>query len=430
MKILKNLYVQVLIGIFLGGLAGAFYPDFATQFKPFADIFIKLVKMLIAPIIFLTLVSGIAAMKDMKLVGKIGGASLIYFMITTTCALTIGLIVVNVLHPGSGMNIDPKSLDINAASSYIGGAHQMKSIPDFIMNIVPSTFVGAFVHGEILQVLLVAIFFASALLMIGEKAEPILNGIETLSQVFFKIVHMVMKYAPIAAFAAMAFTIGKYGTHSILGLISLILTFYLTCFVFVIGILGFILHFYCKINVFKLLKYIKEEIFIVIATSSSESALPSLMEKLSKLGCKRSIVGLVVPTGYSFNLDGTSIYLTMAAIFIAQATNIDLTIYQQIMLLGLMIISSKGAAGVTGSGFIILASSLAAVGHVPVAGIVIILGVDRFMSEGRAITNMIGNSIATLIISKWQNGLDYEQVNHNLNPYQEKPNQPKSIQLN
>ena len=366
--------------------------------------------MLIAPIIFLTLVSGIAAMADMKTVGKIGGAALLYFMITTTAALVIGLIVVNIIQPGSGMNIEVTSLDTSSVSSYIGNSHQIESFTGFLLNIIPATFSSAFVDGEILQILFIAILFSSGLTMLGKHGDQILVGVQKISKVFFKMIHIIMHYAPIGAFAAMAFTIGRYGAHSMIGLVSLLLCFYITCIIFILIILGLFLYLYCKISIFQVLKYIRNEIFIVIGTSSSETVLPNLIDKLSVLGCKRSVVGLVVPTGYSFNLDGTAIYLTMAAIFISQATNTDLTITQQIMLLLVMIVSSKGAAGVTGSGFIVLASSLAAVGHVPVAGIVIILGIDRFMSEGRAVTNMIGNTIATIIISKWQNALDHSKA--------------------
>jgi aerobic C4-dicarboxylate transport protein len=414
LKLLKHLYVQVIIGILLGITLGYVSPTYASEVKPLADIFIKLIKMLISPIIFLTLVSGIAAMSDMKTVGKIGGASLIYFFITTTCALSLGLIIANLIEPGSGLNIDPSSLDISAASSYIGKSDQINNIQDFLLNIIPTTFFSALVDGEILQVLFIAILFAMGLMAYGEKGVIILKGVEDLAQIFFKIIHIVMHYAPIAAFAAIAYTVGKYGIHSLIDLTSLLICFYLTCIVFVVGILGALLYFYCNISIFKLIKYIKAEFFIVFATSSSETVLPNLLEKLEDLGCDKSVVDLVIPTGYSFNLDGTAIYLTLAALFIAQATNTDVTYSQQILLLGVMIISSKGAAGVTGSGFIVLASSLAATGTIPVAGVVLILGIDRFMSEGRSLTNMIGNTIAAIIISKWYNSLDMKKVNQKL----------------
>lgn len=410
MRVLRHLYIQVLIGIFIGILLGIFAPTVAVALKPFADIFIKLIKLLIAPIIFLTLVSGIAAMSDLKAVGKIGGIALIYFFITTVAALVIGMVVANLFHPGSGMDIDPSTLDVTNAKAYIGNVEHVEGISAFLMNIVPNSFVGAFTGGDILQVLFISILFAVGLVMYGEKGEPILLGIQSLSKVFFKIIHLVMYYSPIAACAAMGYTIGLYGVDTLGGLLGLLLCFYVTCLLFLIVFLGSILRFYCGINIFRLLGYIKTEIFIVLGTSSSETVLPALMEKLEKLGCEKSIVGLVIPTGYSFNLDGTAIYLSLAAIFIAQALGVDLTLSQQLFMLAIMIISSKGAAGVTGSGFIILASTLSALGTVPVAGIVIILGIDRFMSEGRSITNMIGNAVGTIIISKWQGKLDEEKL--------------------
>lgn len=414
MKFFKQLYVQVIVGIAIGIILGVVAPTFAISFKPFADLFIKLIKMMITPIIFLTLVSGIAAMSDLKTVGKIGSISLIYFLITTLCALALGLIVANIFQPGRGMNIDPSSLNIAEAQSYLGKAEQMHNIQEFVLNIVPETFFSAFVHGEILQVLFVAILFALGLMSYGSKGKFILEGFEHLTKIFFKIIHAIMYYAPIAAFAAMAYTVGQYGAHSLLELTALLICFYLTCIAFIIIILGSVLYFALGLNVFKVIQYFKTEILIVLATSSSETVMPNLLEKLIELGCDKSVTDLVIPTGYSFNLDGTAIYLTLAALFIAQATNSDLTLNQQLFLLIVMIISSKGAAGVTGSGFIILASSLAAIGTIPVAGVVIILGVDRFMSAGRSLTNMIGNAIATLIISKWQKALDMKQVHEKL----------------
>ncbi|KTD69509.1 C4-dicarboxylic acid, orotate and citrate transporter [Legionella steelei] len=414
MKLIKQLYVQVIVGIVIGIILGVVAPTLAVSFKPFADLFIKLIKMMITPIIFLTLVSGIAAMSDLKAVGRIGGTALIYFLITTVCALTLGLVVANICQPGRGMNIDPSSLNISEARSYLGKAEQIDNVPDFVLNIVPETFFSAFVHGEILQVLFVAIVFALGLMSYGNKGKFILEGCEHLAIIFFKIIHAMMYYAPMAAFAAMAYTVGQYGAHSLLGLTTLLICFYLTCIVFVVIILGSVLYFYLGLNIFKVIYYFRTEIFIVFATSSSETVMPNLLEKLAELGCNKSVADLVIPTGYSFNLDGTAIYLTLAALFIAQATNSDLTLHQQIFLLIIMIISSKGAAGVTGSGFIILASSLAAVGTIPVAGVVIILGVDRFMSSGRSLTNMIGNAIAALIISKWQKSIDMKRVHEKL----------------
>ena len=410
MKIFRHLYAQILIGIFIGIILGIFAPHFAVSLKPLADIFVKLVKLMIAPIIFLTLVSGITAMRDLKAVGKIGGGALVYFFVMTTFALIIGLVVVNIIKPGSGLNIDANSLDVSGVKSYIGHSEHFSNIKDFIMNIIPNTFVGAFTSGNILQVLFVSILFSIGLIIYGEAGEPISQGITSLSRVFFKMIHIIMYYSPIAAFAAMGYTIGQYGASTLVGLLGLLLCFYLTCVVFILVFLGLILRLYCGVSVFKVLSYIKTEIFIVLGTSSSETVLPNLMEKLEKLGCNKSVVGLVIPTGYSFNLDGTAIYLSLAAVFIAQALGTPLTLEQQIIMLVIMVISSKGAAGVTGSGFIILASTLSALGTVPVAGIVIILGIDRFMSEGRAITNMIGNTIGTIIISKWQGKLDIEQL--------------------
>lgn len=414
MKIFRHLYTQVLFGIFIGILLGIFAPTVAVALKPFADVFIKLIKLMIAPVIFLTLVSGIAAMNDLKAVGKIGGVALIYFFLMTIVALVIGMVTANLLQPGFSLHIDPNSLDASAAKAYMGNVEHVENIRDFFMNIIPDSFVGAFTGGDILQVLFVSILFAVGLVMYGDQGKPVLIGLQNLSKVFFKAIHVIMYYSPIAACAAIGYTIGMYGTGTLFGLFGLLLCFYITCFIFLIVFLGAILRLYCGINIFRLLIYIKTEILIVLGTSSSETVLPSLMEKLEKMGCDKSVVGLVIPTGYSFNLDGTAIYLSLAAIFIAQALGIELTLSQQIFMLLIMVISSKGAAGVTGSGFIILASTLSALGVVPVAGIVIILGIDRFMSEGRSITNMIGNTIGTLIISKWQGKLDMEVLKQEL----------------
>ncbi|AEB28446.1 C4-dicarboxylate transporter DctA [Francisella hispaniensis] len=414
MKIFRHLYAQVLLGIFIGILLGIFTPNFAIALKPFADVFVKLIKLMIAPIIFLTLVSGIAAMNDLKTVGKIGGVALLYFFTMTIVALAIGMLTANILHPGLGLNINPNSLDASAAKAYMGDVEHTSGIQDFFMSIIPDSFAGAFTGGDILQVLFVSILFAVGLVMYGESGKPILDGIQSLSKVFFKIIHVIMYYSPIAACTAIGYTIAMYGTGTLIGLIGLLLCFYITCLIFIVVFLGIILKLYCGINIFRLLGYIKTEILIVLGTSSSESVLPNLMEKLENLGCDKSVVGLVIPTGYSFNLDGTAIYLSLAAIFIAQALGIELTLSQQVFMLLIMVISSKGAAGVTGSGFIILASTLSALGVVPVAGIVIILGIDRFMSEGRSITNMIGNTIGTIIISKWQNKLDFDKLNSEL----------------
>jgi len=410
MGLFKHLYLQVLLGIALGVALGYYFPDAAVQFKPLSDLFIKLIKMMISPIIFLSLVSGIAGMGNLSSVGKIGGVAMVYFLVMTVFALFVGLLVANVFTPGAGLNIDPSTLDIETAKHYMGSTHSATNAVDFVLNIVPNTFVSAFVDGEILQVLLVALLFSAALMMLGDSGRSLLQGINRFAAIFFNMIHLVMRLAPLAAFAAMAFSIGKFGLAPLFKMMNLMLCFYGTCIVFIVLVLGAVLRAYCKVNVFKLLAYIKTELFIVLGTSSSETVLPNLIEKLENLGCDKSVVGLVLPLGYSFNLDGTAIYLTMAALFIAQATNIDLSVWQQLSLLSIMVLSSKGAAGVAGSGFIVLASSLAAVGHVPVAGIVLILGIDRFMSEGRAVTNMIGNSISTIIISTWQGVFDRKRA--------------------
>ena len=404
------MYVQVLIGLFLGIVLGYIAPSIAVHFKILSDVFIKLIKMLIAPIIFLTLVSGIAAMNNLRKVSKMAGSALLFFMVLTTLALGVGLITSDYFKPGAGLNIDPHSLNIEAASSYIGKSHTAANASDLALHIIPTTFFSAFVEGDMLQVLFVSIVFALGLIMLGPANQPIVQGIQTLSKVFFKIIHGVMYLAPVATFSAMAFSVGQFGIAPLLGLAGLIVCYYLTCILFILLVLGTILYGYCGINIMHLIGYLKDELVIVWGTASSETVLPALMEKLEQLGCDKSVVGLVLPLGYSFNLAGTAIYLTMAALFIAQATNTSLTFTQELFILGIMIISSKGAAGVTGSGFIVLASSLATIGYIPVAGIVLILGIDKFMNEGRAIINMLGNAITTIIISAWQKALNEEQV--------------------
>lgn len=414
MTFLKKLYVQVLLGVFLGILLGYFFPDLGIQFKAIADVFIKIIKMLITPIIFLTLVSGIAAMNDMKQVGRLAGGALLFFTLITTLALLIGLAATDYFKPGVGLNIDPNSLNAAEASSYLGGTQKITNISDLFINIIPRTFVSAFVDGEMLQVIFISILFVIGLILTGNTGKSLVAGMQTLSKVFFKIIHFVMYMAPVATFAAMAFSVGKFGIGPLFNLIGLLTCYYLTSILFILMILGTILQWYCKINIWHLLRYLKDELVIVWATASSETVLPSLMQKLEQLGCDKSVVGLVLPLGYSFNLAGTAIYLTMAAMFIAQATNTDLTIWQELSLLGVMIISSKGAAGVSGSGFIVLASSLATIGHIPAAGVVLVLGIDKFMNEARSIINMIGNAIATIIISKWQQSLDYQKTQFEL----------------
>jgi len=404
----KILYVQVLIAIVLGVLLGVFYPELGTAMKPLGDGFIKLIKMIIAPVIFCTVVAGIAGMQDMKKIGRVGGKALIYFEVVSTFALAIGLIVANVAKPGAGFNVDPAHLDSSSIAQYTTNAHA-QTTTEFIMHIIPTTFVDAFATGNILQVLLVAILFGFALSMMGERGRPVTKLIDDVSHVIFGIVNIVMKVAPIGAFGAMAFTIGKYGIASLLPLAKLMGSFYLTCALFVFVVLGVIAKF-TGFSIFKFIKYIKEELLIVLGTSSSESALPNLMRKLEKLGCSKPVVGLVVPTGYSFNLDGTNIYMTMAALFVAQATNTDLTLTQELTILLVAMLTSKGASGITGAGFITLAATLAVVPTIPVAGMALILGIDRFMSEARALTNFIGNGVATVVVSKWENELDSQRM--------------------
>jgi aerobic C4-dicarboxylate transport protein len=408
----QSLYFQVIVAIAIGVALGHFYPATATAMKPLGDGFIKLIKMLIAPIIFCTVVIGIAGMEDMKKVGKTGGLALLYFEVVSTLALIIGLIVVNVIKPGAGMNIDPDTLDTSAMTAYIGPANEM-SATEFMLNVIPTTLVDAFARGEILQVLLISLLFGFALHKLGGRSSLIFEFIEKFSRVLFVIVGFIMRVAPIGAFGAMAFTIGNYGIASLLSLGKLMATFYLTCLLFIIFVLGLIAQLH-GFSLRKFIRYIREELLIVLGTSSSESVLPRLIAKLEKLGVHKSVVGLVVPTGYSFNLDGTSIYLVMAAVFIAQATNTPLDLTQQLGLLAVLLLTSKGAAGVTGSGFIVLAATLSAVGDVPVTGLALILGIDRFMSEARALTNLIGNGVATIVVGKWTGELDIRQLQQEL----------------
>ena len=404
----KILYVQVLFAIVLGVLLGVFYPEVGTAMKPLGDGFIKLIKMIIAPVIFCTVVAGIAGMQDMKKIGRVGGKALLYFEVVSTFALAIGLIVANVAKPGAGFNVDPAHLDSSAIAQYTTNAHA-QTTTEFIMHIIPTTFVDAFATGNILQVLLVAILFGFALSMMGERGRPVTKLIDDVSHVIFGIVNIIMKVAPLGAFGAMAFTIGKYGIASLLPLAKLMGSFYLTCALFIFIVLGAIARF-TGFSIFKFIRYIKEELLIVLGTSSSESALPNLMRKLERLGCSKPVVGLVVPTGYSFNLDGTNIYMTMAALFVAQATNTDLTLTQELTILLVAMLTSKGASGITGAGFITLAATLAVVPTIPVAGMALILGIDRFMSEARALTNFIGNGVATVVVSKWENELDTKRM--------------------
>jgi aerobic C4-dicarboxylate transport protein len=408
-RILKHLYLQVLIAVVAGVLVGYLAPEFAVQLKPLGDGFIKLIKMLIAPIIFATVVAGIAGMGDLKKIGRIGLKSLLYFEVVTTLALVLGLVVVNFFQPGQGLNANPATLEAKEVSAYTAAAKQM-TLADFFLHIIPQTFVGAFAEGEILQVLLVALLFGFGLSRLGEHARPVMELVNQLGRVFFGMVGIVTRLAPIGAFGAMGFTIGKYGIAAILSLGKLMACVYLTSGLFVFVVLGAIAWAH-GFNIWKIVSFIKEELLIVLGTSSSETALPGLMEKLHKLGCPRASVGIVVPAGYSFNLDGTCIYLTMAAIFIAQATNTMLSLGDQIGILGVLLVTSKGAAGVTGSGFVVLAATLAATGgKIPVMGIALILGVDRFMSECRALTNLVGNTVAMLVVATWEKELDREKA--------------------
>jgi len=402
------LYLWVLVAIAAGVALGHYQPDIAVTLKPLGDLFVKLVKLVIPPVIFLTIVTGIAGMGSLGALGKVTLKAFVYFLFVSTLALIVGMVSANLLHPGQGMNIDPATLNTGSVKDYIAQAHDA-TITGFLTSLIPDSLASVFVSGNILQVLIVAILFGVGFSLAGERARPALAFFEGLSHAVFRVVDILMKLAPIGAFGAMAFTIGKYGIASIVNLAALVGAFYLTSLAFILIVLGVI----AALNGFsilRLLAYIRSEILLVIGTSSSESALPSLMEKLEDAGCGRSVVGLVVPTGYSFNLDGTNIYMSLAALFIAQATNTHLTLEQQLLLLGVAMLSSKGAAGVTGAGFITLAATLSVVPAVPVAGIAIILGVDRFMSECRAVTNFIGNAVAAIVISRWQKELDREQL--------------------
>jgi aerobic C4-dicarboxylate transport protein len=408
-----QLYVQVLAAIALGALIGHFWPATGEALKPLGDAFIKLVKMIIAPVIFLTVVTGIAGMRDIGKVGGVAVKAFAYFFTVSSFALVVGLIVANVVQPGAGMHIDPATLDAGAVKGYAAKSHDM-TVVGFLMDIIPTSVIGAFTEGNILQVLFFAIPFGLALTLIGDRGEPVLTVLNSAAEAFFRLVAIFMRAAPIGAFGAFAFTVGKYGIASIASLAALVATFYGTSIFFVLVVLGAI----AALNGFsilKLIRYLKEELLLVLGTSSSEAALPSLLAKLERAGAAKSVVGLVVPTGYSFNLDGTNIYMTLAALFIAQALGIHLSLQEQLLLLGVAMLSSKGAAGVTGAGFITLAATLQVVPSVPVAGMALILGVDRFMSECRALTNFVGNAVATLVVSRWEGQLDREKLTAALN---------------
>ncbi|GAC1321330.1 MAG: C4-dicarboxylate transporter DctC [Chloroflexota bacterium] len=404
----KHTYVQVLIAIALGILLGMLAPGIASAMKPLGDGFIKVIRMLIAPIVFTTVVVGVARMGDMKEVGRIGLKTLVYFEVITTLALILGLLVVNVLQPGAGMNVDPQSLDTKGIQTYTANAQQLNWV-DFFLNIIPTTVFDAFTKGDVLQVLLFSLLFGAALSRLGERGRPLVNGIDQASHALFGIVRMLMYLAPIGAFGAIAFTVGAYGVGTLLSLGKLVGGVYVTSMLFIFLVLGVVARM-SGFSIWKFLKYIKEEIFLIMGTTSAEIAMPRLMTKLENLGCSRPVVGLVVPTGYTFNLDGSAVYLTMAAVFIAQATNTPLNIAGQIGLLAVLMLTSKGAASVTGAGFVTLAATLSSTGVLPVAGLALLLGVDRFMSESRAVTNLIGNGVAGIVVARWEGALDTERM--------------------
>ncbi len=426
-RVLRSLYFQVLVAIAIGVLLGYFAPQTGAAMKPLGDGFIKLIKMIIAPVIFTTVVLGIAGTEELKKVGRTGGLALLYFEVVSSVSLLLGVLMVNLLRPGAGMNADVRTLDTSALAAYAGPG-KMTSVKDFILNIIPTTFLDAFTKGEILQVLLLAVLFGIALQQLGSRGRIVIEVIEKVSAVLFGIVGLIMKVAPIGAFGAMAFTVGAYGLGSLLSLSKLMGTFYLTCVLFIFLVLGSIAKLH-GFSIFRYLRYITDEILIVLGTSSSEAALPRMMAKMESLGAGRSTVGLVIPTGYSFNLDGTSIYLSMAAIFIAQATNTPLTIGQQLTLMVVLMLTSKGAAAVTGSGFVVLAATLSATGTLPIGGLALILGIDRFMSEARAITNVIGNGIAALVIAKWTGDLDMATLDRQLHAPQEHLDLQESVSI-
>ncbi|MCX7104182.1 MAG: dicarboxylate/amino acid:cation symporter [Methylococcales bacterium] len=413
-KFYQHLYIQVLTAITFGILLGHFYPETAITMKPLGDGFIKLIKMIIAPIIFCTVVNGIAGMQDMSKIGRVGVKALLYFEVVSTLALIIGLIVVHIIRPGEGMNVDVSTLDIKNLSAYTDSIKNHNAV-EFLLNVIPASIVDAFAKGEILQVLLFSLLFGFSLAAMKETGAEVVTFINKLATVLFGIVETIMKLAPIGAFGAMAFTIGKYGITSLAPLAKLMGSFYLTCLLFIFIVLGIIAK-YAGFNIVRFIIYIKDELLIVLGTSSSESVLPRIITKLENLGCSKSVVGLVIPTGYSFNLDGTSIYLVMAAIFVAQATNTPLNITQELTILGVLLLTSKGAAGVSGSGFVTLAATLSVLPSIPIAGLALILGIDRFMSEARALTNLIGNGVATVVAAKWENALDVQKMQSILKP--------------
>jgi aerobic C4-dicarboxylate transport protein len=408
----QYLYFQVLCAIVAGVLLGYFYPEASISLKPFADAFVKLTKMMTAPLVFFTVVHGIASMESLKQIGRVGLKSISYFEIMTIIAMLLGLLIVNLWHPGTGMNVNPSTLDTKSITNYTTRTFNQSAI-DYLLHIIPTTIVGAFAEGEILQVLFFAVLFAFALQSLGERGKPALHVIGSISHALFETTGIIMKVAPLGSFCAMAFTIGKYGIHSLASIGALIASFYATCLLFIFGVLGIVCR-VCGFSLLRFLRYIKEEILIVLGTSSSEAALPRMIAKMENLGCGKSVAGLVIPAGYSFNMDGTCIYLTMAAIFLAQATNTPLTLAQQLGILAILLLTSKGAAGVAGSGFVVLASTLSVAGHIPVASIALILGADRFLSEARAVTNLIGNGVAAVVVAKWEGTLDERRMHQHL----------------
>jgi aerobic C4-dicarboxylate transport protein len=408
-KFFKSLFGQVVVALVLGILIGAIWPEFGAKLKPLGDGFIKLIKMIIGPLVFCVVVHGICGTEDIKKVGRVGVKAIVYFEIITTFALIIGIVLAYVFQPGVGMNVDPRSLDASAMAAYTDRVGQVTSTVDFLMKIIPTTFVDAFAKGDILQVLLLAILFGVALMLIGAPAKPLVNLIDLAAHAFFKIIGLIIKLAPLGVLGAIAFTVGKYGVGSLKQLGLLVLIFYVTCAVFVIGVLGFVLRL-VGFNIIKFLRYLREELLIVLGTASSDSVLPQVMRKLEGMGIKDSTVGLVIPTGYSFNLDGFSIYLTLAAVFIAQATNTPLSLVDLLTILGISLVTSKGAHGVPGSAIVILAATLAAVPAIPAIGLVLVLSVDWFMGMGRALTNLIGNCVATVVVGVWEKDIDKERA--------------------
>ncbi|QOL48209.1 dicarboxylate/amino acid:cation symporter [Massilia litorea] len=425
-RIFGKLYVQVLIGVLAGGLLGFLYPKLGTDLKPFGDVFIRLIKMVFAPVIFAMVVLGIARMESMKELGRVGVRALVYFEVLSTFALLLGLIVVNVFQPGAGMNVDARALDTHSIANYTAAAARSTGFVDFLLNMVPTSVVDALAKNDILQILVFATMFGVALSHMGRAAKPVVDMLEAFSNAMFVVVRMVMRIAPVAAFGAIAFTVGKYGLASLLSLGQLMGCMYLTCLAFIFVVLNAIAR-VSGFSLWKFLRYIKDEIFTVLGTSSSESVVPQLMHKLEHLGVSRPVVGLVVPAGVTFNPDGQCIYYTMAAIFIAQATNTPLSLLDQFVIMGVLMVTSKGSAGVTGSGFITLAATLASMGNIPVAGMVLLLGVDRFMSEARAITNTIGNAVGTVAIAKWVGGIDSERM-HRILDGQEVPSLVRPVE--